>query len=188
MQFHPLAYIVKLKIEMSMADLIAKIAKVQDESTTFQGGAKRKRHSINSQNAFTNPSMKVIRPPGRNRKWSSFSSGSNKSSIISIELIKPLPTITKTDGLIQRPASGIVISSSHVHDDRGYDINEEDMRVHTTREVTIEVEARASMIDPNSTEESFGRHWVKSDEDMEPLRDRDSSDKKYGVITKVWKG
>ena len=27
MQFHPLAYIVKLRIEMSMADLIAKIAK-----------------------------------------------------------------------------------------------------------------------------------------------------------------
>lgn len=30
MQFHPLAYIVKLNIEMSMADLIAKIARGQD--------------------------------------------------------------------------------------------------------------------------------------------------------------
>jgi hypothetical protein len=30
MQFHPLAYIVKLKIEMSMADLIAKVARKRD--------------------------------------------------------------------------------------------------------------------------------------------------------------
>lgn len=32
MQFHPLAYIVKLKIELSMADLIAKIARQQNPS------------------------------------------------------------------------------------------------------------------------------------------------------------
>lgn len=32
MQFHPLAYIVKLNIEMSMADLIAKIAKSQSNN------------------------------------------------------------------------------------------------------------------------------------------------------------
>lgn len=36
MQFHPLAYIVKLKIEMSMANLIAKIAKAQERGTEFE--------------------------------------------------------------------------------------------------------------------------------------------------------
>ncbi|CAH0038021.1 unnamed protein product [Clonostachys solani] len=36
MQFHPLAYIVKLKIEMSMANLIAKIAKAQARGTEFE--------------------------------------------------------------------------------------------------------------------------------------------------------
>ncbi|CAH0021459.1 unnamed protein product [Clonostachys rhizophaga] len=36
MQFHPLAYIVKLKIEMSMANLIAKIAKAQQRGTEFE--------------------------------------------------------------------------------------------------------------------------------------------------------
>jgi hypothetical protein len=42
MQFHPLAYIVKLKIEMSMADLIARVAQepnsgVQTSSSTLSG-------------------------------------------------------------------------------------------------------------------------------------------------------
>lgn len=35
MQFHPLAYIVKLKIEMSMANLIAKIARAQERGAEF---------------------------------------------------------------------------------------------------------------------------------------------------------
>ncbi|KAL3427542.1 hypothetical protein PVAG01_01051 [Phlyctema vagabunda] len=38
MQFHPLAYIVKLKIEMSMADLIAKVAREPHAKTTTSGG------------------------------------------------------------------------------------------------------------------------------------------------------
>jgi hypothetical protein len=36
LQFHPLAYIVKLKIEMSMANLIAKIAKAQERGAEFE--------------------------------------------------------------------------------------------------------------------------------------------------------
>lgn len=36
MQFHPLAYIVKLKIEMSMADLIGKIARKRKRLETYQ--------------------------------------------------------------------------------------------------------------------------------------------------------
>lgn len=36
MQFHPLAYIVKLKIELSMAELIAKIAKHRDPNNSGQ--------------------------------------------------------------------------------------------------------------------------------------------------------
>lgn len=36
MQFHPLAYIVKLKIEMSMADLIAKVAKQKEPFPTIR--------------------------------------------------------------------------------------------------------------------------------------------------------
>lgn len=36
MQFHPLAYMVKLKIEMSMADLIAKVARKREPLATIQ--------------------------------------------------------------------------------------------------------------------------------------------------------
>lgn len=37
MQFHPLAYTVKLNIEMSMADLIAKIARSKDAKSNSSG-------------------------------------------------------------------------------------------------------------------------------------------------------
>lgn len=40
MQFHPLAYIVKLKIELSMADLIAKVAKQRDRAGHGHGDDK----------------------------------------------------------------------------------------------------------------------------------------------------
>ncbi|KAF4552043.1 Hypothetical protein D9617_11g008900 [Elsinoe fawcettii] len=44
MQFHPLAYIVKLKIEMSMADLISKVAKTKEgghpESSSYLTGSR----------------------------------------------------------------------------------------------------------------------------------------------------
>ncbi|KAG9249417.1 uncharacterized protein F5Z01DRAFT_631779 [Emericellopsis atlantica] len=47
MQFHPLAYIVKLKIELSMAELIAKIAKNRDPSQ-MDGGQQADFHAHSS--------------------------------------------------------------------------------------------------------------------------------------------
>lgn len=40
MQFHPLAYIVKLNIEMSMADLIRRIAKSKDNNASYNNSAR----------------------------------------------------------------------------------------------------------------------------------------------------
>jgi hypothetical protein len=37
MQFHPFAYIVKLKIEMSMADLISKVTRTRDWGVVSEG-------------------------------------------------------------------------------------------------------------------------------------------------------
>lgn len=43
MQFHPLAYMVKLKIEMSMADLIAKVAKKKESTVAASSPTPRSR-------------------------------------------------------------------------------------------------------------------------------------------------
>ncbi|KAG7135021.1 hypothetical protein HYQ45_007089 [Verticillium longisporum] len=71
MQFHPLAYIVKLKIEMSMADLIAKIARKQDNNPASDEAFSR---SHGTRGADT--TLKSQHPPpldepkdGKNRPW-----------------------------------------------------------------------------------------------------------------------
>ncbi|PNH48263.1 hypothetical protein VD0004_g168 [Verticillium dahliae] len=74
MQFHPLAYIVKLKIEMSMADLIAKIARKQDNNPASDEAFSRSHGTHGTNGADT--TLKSQHPPpldepkdGKNRPW-----------------------------------------------------------------------------------------------------------------------
>ncbi|RDW80733.1 hypothetical protein BP5796_05431 [Coleophoma crateriformis] len=194
MQFHPLAYTVKLKIEMSMADLIGKISKVRNDDSGPEHRTPRRIFHVGTQPPFnTIGSMKPMTevypmPPARIRKWGSFSSGSDAGSINSLELVDTVQSTTKPGGLAPRPMPAVTSHPSDSDRTNNHDIDEKDMRVHTRREVTIEVEARLSAIDPSSTKEGFDQHWVRNNEDMELLRDRDSTEKRYGVSTKVWKG
>ncbi|RDW69616.1 hypothetical protein BP6252_08636 [Coleophoma cylindrospora] len=179
---------------MSMADLIGKISKVRNDNSGPEHRTPRRVFHIGSQPTFDDiASMKVMTdvypmPPARTRKWGSFSSGSDAGSLNSLELVDTLRSTTKPGGLAPRPMPGVISHPSDSDRTNDHDIDEKDMRVHTRREITIEVEARLSAIDPGSTKEGFDQHWVRNDEDMEPLRDRDSTEKKYGVSTKVWKG
>lgn len=56
MQFHPLAYMVKLKIEMSMADLIAKIARKKERLPTIPSSSQSRR-----QTTFSSPLRSLTR-------------------------------------------------------------------------------------------------------------------------------
>jgi hypothetical protein len=51
-QFHPLVYMVKLNIELSMADLIKKIAKASINSSSHEFELKSNSHNPSSQNAI----------------------------------------------------------------------------------------------------------------------------------------
>lgn len=86
MQFHPLAYMVKLKIEMSMADLIAKVARKKDPFPAIQPAStlqqERGRSSFSRLASFTLSRGKdhiQPLPPVRNavnfRQWSTATSG-----------------------------------------------------------------------------------------------------------------
>lgn len=64
MQFHPLAYMVKLKIEMSMADLIAKIARKKERLPTIHTSITRTpTHALSSPlRSFTRSGNHQLRP------------------------------------------------------------------------------------------------------------------------------
>lgn len=68
MQFHPLAYMVKLKIEMSMAELIAKIARKKERLPTIHT-SQSQRYTISSPlRSFTRSGNHQVQPlpPARN--------------------------------------------------------------------------------------------------------------------------
>lgn len=67
MQFHPLAYIVKLKIELSMAELIAKIAKNRDPNNL--GGAGRDFYAKSGSNGGSQSVGTVLGNGPKNRVW-----------------------------------------------------------------------------------------------------------------------
>lgn len=69
MQFHPLAYMVKLKIEMSMAELIAKIARKKERLPTIHTSSQSQRYTISSPlRSFTRSGTHQVQPlpPARN--------------------------------------------------------------------------------------------------------------------------
>ncbi|KAH7361634.1 hypothetical protein B0T11DRAFT_279279 [Plectosphaerella cucumerina] len=67
MQFHPLAYIVKLKIELSMAELIAKIAKNRDPNQL--GGQGRDFYAKSGSNGGSQSAGTVLGTGPKNRAW-----------------------------------------------------------------------------------------------------------------------
>lgn len=68
MQFHPLAYMVKLKIEMSMAELIAKIARKKERLPTIHTSQSRRLTISSPLRSFTRSGSRPIQPlpPARN--------------------------------------------------------------------------------------------------------------------------
>lgn len=69
MQFHPLAYMVKLKIEMSMAELIAKVARKKERLPTIHTSQSRRFASLSSPlRSFTRSGNRPVQPlpPARN--------------------------------------------------------------------------------------------------------------------------
>lgn len=85
MQFHPLAYMVKLKIEMSMADLIAKVARKKDPLPSIQPTSTLQQERALSFSRLASFSLTRGKdkiqplPPVRNavnfRQWSTATSG-----------------------------------------------------------------------------------------------------------------
>ncbi|KAF4415030.1 hypothetical protein F53441_14674 [Fusarium austroafricanum] len=160
MQFHPFAYIVKLKIEMSMADLISKIARKRD------GG-------VISEGPFSHAEQGCARPPNK-----SFASVSRNQRT----LVEDIDDVSDADSIELREMPKETTAANRKQDTMS-DANKfasrfscSDLQVgtaiHTTREICIDAEQTPSTHGTGSIA-SFRENGFasKEDDDTRPLRD-----------------
>ncbi|TIA52332.1 acyl-CoA dehydrogenase NM domain-like protein [Aureobasidium pullulans] len=170
LMFHPLAYVVKLKIEMSMAELIAHVARNQDNGPV----------------RFNNPESSSNGTLGG--KGYTFNTATSQSKRDSIQKT-PVPAGDVELGNI-RPQSveamhnhfGIIEEEESMHHDHE---DETGFVVHRHDEVTVEVESapseRSGKTDGQG--ENFDSRRHTSDSDEAPLRKPTNN---MGLNTKVW--
>ncbi|THX29960.1 hypothetical protein D6D10_08760 [Aureobasidium pullulans] len=170
LMFHPLAYVVKLKIEMSMAELIAHVARNQDNGPV----------------RFNNPESSSNGTLGG--KGYTFNTATSQSKRDSTQKT-PVPAGDVELGNI-RPQSveamhnhfGIIEEEESMHHDHE---DETGFVVHRHDEVTVEVESapseRSGKTDGQG--ENFDSRRHTSDSDEAPLRKPTNN---MGLNTKVW--
>ena len=173
MQFHPLAYMVKLNIEMTMADLIAKIAKKQERLPTYHSSFNR-RPGIGSRmpslgNSFgtsfgsRNNTVQPL-PPTRNavpfRVWQSSVSAGMDSAVVSRRgSMNPpaneLTFVTVPDDPVWNAAGMTSLDCPNVSDTP--------MELYMVKEVTVESDVvRRSTFAPNGSECSMeNNNWSR---------------------------
>ena len=165
MQFHPLAYIVKLNIEMSMAELIAKISRssnnpaallrLSGETSAWPNDLKRT-HSLTKNNTFDNKANMAMKPSD---------SGGWSGSVSSFNIDRSLSRSTS---------------------------NGSEMLVNMKREVQIQIERRRSIAsglslkEQRSIAESARSGNVDADADEEGVAVMTGVERGMGVHTKVW--
>jgi hypothetical protein len=176
MQFHPLAYIVKLNIEMSMANLIAKISSSSNHSVDGtqrmvhrgQPSSLRKGHSHTRRLAASSNASRTFTP--KEAKWDS------------AEVYSPSSDLAMTD----------MFDREDLH-------RQGEISVSMKREVHVQVERRNSAgVSSKKGSSYYGSgtpRGLETDEDMTPLKEEDmvrenakrtGVDMGMGTFTKVW--
>ncbi|EKG11702.1 hypothetical protein MPH_11195 [Macrophomina phaseolina MS6] len=202
MQFHPLAYIVKLNIEMSMADLIARVTRSQSIDRRINN---RNRHLHYSTTAYS-ISDRVDKPQPVALK----STGSTRisSTGVSSRYVRARPTSPDGDALELQDIGSLEQQNSH--GDISEDIEDEDedgrapspppnrIMVNRTQEFQVRIEGVSLSDNSLATRavvagfEGYDRR--RREEDERPLRKEEPSipeapsndQQKYGVSTRVW--
>lgn len=173
MQFHPFAYIVKLNIEMSMADLIAKVSKCQSNSSGNSYPAEMPA-------ILSNDSGKSW--PESSHLHNSVSSIPRRRTSVTSHWASTSSSEMELDGISKKPGAG-------------------EMMVNMTQEVHVEVERRNSgVMGPKEQTDRGHRRARSTEEDTKPLKAEDQEsearhlerakrvgvEEGMGVYTKVW--
>lgn len=180
LMFHPLAYIVKLKIEMSMAELIAHVSRVQ-ESGTVQYNGQSSSNGRSENGTITGKGFNFTATQTTQSKRDSASMQTSSSPPHDVEMgnirsRSPEPTNNHF---------GIIEEEDSIHSDSSPQAHNGGFVVHRHDEVTMEVESahseRSGKTDGPSDNFDTRRHT--SDSDEAPLR---KSPHNMGLATKVW--
>ncbi|KAF6513996.1 hypothetical protein IWW34DRAFT_858678 [Fusarium oxysporum f. sp. albedinis] len=175
MQFHPFAYIVKLKIEMSMADLIGKVARKRDCGVVSEG-------------TFSNAEEGRAGLPNK-----SFASVSRNQRTLVEEVDDVLDAVSIELQEVANGTTGINCQKETMSDADKFASRYScsDLQVgtaiYTTREICIDAERTPSSHTTGSVA-SFRENGFasKEDDDTRPLRDNQQDDQKaIGLSTNI---
>ncbi|KAB2574375.1 hypothetical protein BFW01_g9223 [Lasiodiplodia theobromae] len=183
MQFHPLAYIVKLKIEMSMADLIATVS----SSSSNTGGFDTNRRFSNRTRSGSASKQAAIQAAFAGRTGSVTSSDAEamdkKHHDCGDDEVE-LKNIMRSGG-VGMPTPKNLHSTTGI--DHSYQQREGPLIVHQQQEISVEVESVSCSV---SGAPSLGG----DDSDTRPLRTMSANmpgvkpKSGFGMHTKVWGG
>jgi len=166
MQFHPFAYIVKLKIEMSMADLISKVARKRDCGVISEG-------------TFSNAEEGRAGLPNK-----SFASVSRNQRTLVEEIDDVLDAVSIE---LQEVANGTMSDADKFASRYSCLDLQVGIAIYTTREICIDTERTPSSHGAGSVA-SFRENGFasKEDDDTRPLRDNQQEDQKaIGLSTNI---
>lgn len=184
MQFHPLAYMVKLNIEMTMADLIGKIAKKQERLPTYHSSWNR-RPGIGSRMPSFGSRNNTIQPlpPSRNavpfRVWQSSASAGMDSVVVSRRGSVHTPANELT--FVTVPEDPVWNAPGMTSGTDNTNMSEMPLELYMVKEVTVESDVvRRSNFAPNGSQGSLENNWDQGSpsssardrmDDMASLRD-----------------
>ncbi|KAF6512708.1 hypothetical protein HZS61_007514 [Fusarium oxysporum f. sp. conglutinans] len=160
MQFHPFAYIVKLKIEMSMADLISKVARNRDCGVVSEGTFS---NAVEGHAGLPNKSFASV---GRNQR-TLVEEVDDVSDAVSIELREMANGTTGANCQQETMSDADKFASRYSCLDL-----QVGTAIHTRREICIDAEQTSSSLGTGSVA-SFRENGFasKEDDDTRPLRD-----------------
>ncbi|KAG7424409.1 hypothetical protein Forpi1262_v014430 [Fusarium oxysporum f. sp. raphani] len=160
MQFHPFAYIVKLKIEMSMADLISKVARKRDCGVVSEGTFS---NGVEGRAGLPNKSFASV---GRNQR-TLVEEVDDVSDAVSIELREMENGTTGANCQQETMSDADKFASRYSCSDL-----QVGTAIHTRREICIDAEQASNSLGTGSVA-SFRENGFASmeDDDTRPLRD-----------------
>ncbi|KAG7403987.1 hypothetical protein Forpi1262_v018617 [Fusarium oxysporum f. sp. raphani] len=160
MQFHPFAYIVKLKIEMSMADLISQVARKRDCGVVSEDTSS---NAVEGRAGLPNKSFVSV---GRNQR-TLVEEVDDVSDAVSIELREMANGTTGANCQQETMSDADKFASRYSCSDL-----QVGTAIHTTREICIDAEQTSSSLGTGSVA-SFRENGFasKEEDDTRPLRD-----------------
>jgi hypothetical protein len=174
-QFHPLAYIVKLKIELSMAELIALVARGQDN------GPVRFNNPGSSSNGTMAAKAYTFNTTASQAKRASVQKSPGTPEDVELGNVRPESPDAMHNhfGIIEEEAPVRTHERDHEADDANGFV------VHRHNEITVEVESAHSerSTKTDGAGENFDSRRHTSDSDEAPLRKPTNN---MGLNTKVW--